>query len=244
MREEEIKDAIKRRLVDKAKDACDNAQIVDAIVGNEQNTGFIAEKCDDKVCVDETCAQESSVNNDCESNVKENNKQGLGKFKNPKELLRAYGELERQFTKKSQRLKELEREASEPFSSEEEWKDAVDKFFERTPSAKAFAKDIANEILSKPQLKKDKNCLDIALTSVLLHKFKTPEELMSDGQFLDNYVLCSDKVKDAVIAGYLNELRNNAPPMTMSSGGLQCVAPNRKIKSIEEAGILFLKNNK
>lgn len=244
MKEDEIKEAIKRRLADNEKDACNDVSVADAIVGNVQNEEFISETNADKTADCASCDKNGMAVADKNSDVNENNKQGFGKFKNPEELLRAYGELERQFTKKSQRLKELERELEEPFASEEEWKNAVDKFFERTPSAKPFAKDIANEIISNPQLKNDRNCLNIALTSVLLSKFKTPEELMNDGQFLDNYVLCSDKVKDAVIAGYLNGLRNSAPPMTLSNGGLQCVAPARKIKSIEEAGILFLKNNK
>lgn len=244
MNENEIKEAIKRRIADNVKDASCDATIANAIVGNLQNGEFIDENNIDKTayCANQEQVDVANTSGDVNENM--NNKQGLGKFKNPEELLRAYGELEREFTKKSQRLKELEREAEEPFASEEEWKIAVDKFFERTPSAKPFAKDIANEIISNPQLKKDKNCLDIALTSVLLSRFKTPQELMNDGQFLDNYVLCSDMVKDKIIADYLNGLYDSAPPMTLSRGGLQCVAPARKIKSIEEAGALFLKNNK
>lgn len=247
MREDEVKEAIKRRLVDNVKDACEEASIVSAIAGSEQNEDFIAANCDDKAEDINNNEQNDvpSINaEEVEGEDEKDNKQSFGKFKNPQELLRAYGELEREFTKKSQRLKQLEREAQEPFSTEEEWKEAVDNFFEKTPSAKAFAKDIANEILSKPELKKDKNCLDIALTRVLIGKFKTPEELMSDGQFLDNYVLCSDRVKDAIIAKYLDEVREGQPPKTLSSGGLQCVAPNRKPKTIEEAGAMFLKNNK
>ena len=158
--------------------------------------------------------------------------------------MRAYGLLEKEFTKKSQRLKELENTIATPFKTEEDWKVAVDKFFERTPSAKPFAKDIARILIDNPDLRQDKNCLDIALVSVLSEKFKTPEQLLSDGQFLNDYVLCSDTVKQAVIQKYLGEMREGMPPTILSRGGLQCVAPDTKPKTIEEAGALFLKNNK
>lgn len=166
-----------------------------------------------------------------------------GKFKNPTELLKAYGQLEKEFTRRSQRLKELE-EGVAPFKSEKEWKGAVDKFFEQTPSARAFAKDIANEIIAHPELKRSRDCFNIALTHVLIDKFRTPEQLMSDGQFLKEYVFNSPVVRDTVIAEYLSSLRNGQPPHTMANGGMQIVAPAKKPGSIEEAGLMFLKNNK
>ena len=167
-----------------------------------------------------------------------------GKFKTPEELLHAYGELEKEFTRRSQKLKELESAREEPFKSDEDWKQAVDKFFTETPSAKAFAKDIANEILSHPELKKDKNCLSVALTRTLVSKFRTPEQLMSDGQFLKDYVLCSQEVKDAVISEYLRGIKAGEPPFILADGGMQCVSAPKMPRTIEEAGFMFLKDNK
>lgn len=169
--------------------------------------------------------------------------QTYGKFKNPQELLKAYGELEKEFTRRSQRLKELE-SGKQPVKSEEDWKCAVDKFFNQIPAAKAFAKDIANEIIKNPELKEDANCLNVALVRVLADKFRTPDQLMQDGQFLNDYVFSSEKVRDAIIADYLDGVRGNMPPHTLSRGGLQCVAPKVKPRTIEEAGFMFLKNNK
>jgi len=169
--------------------------------------------------------------------------QKIGKFKNPQELLRAYGELEKEFTRRSQRLKELENGKHAP-KTEEDWKESVDKFFEEIPAAKAFAKDMAKVIISDPALKEQDDCLKVALLRVLTDKFRTPEQLMNDGEFLKNYVLGSDAVRNAVIADYMGELRRDMPPKTLLNGGLQCVAPKVKPKTIEEAGFLFLKNNK
>lgn len=191
---------------------------------------------------------------DCEDNCKTNdglnekineaiNEQRIGKFKNPQELLRAYGELEKEFTRRSQKLRELEGGKKSPMS-EEAWKGAVDKFFKEIPSAKAFAKDIANEIIKNPSLREDENCLNLALMRVLTDRFRTPEQLMADGQFLNDYVFSSEKVRDAIIANYLDGVRQGVPPYTLHGGGMQCVAPKVKPKTIEEAGAMFLKNNK
>ncbi len=167
-----------------------------------------------------------------------------GKFKNPEELLKAYGELEKEFTRRSQKLKELESAREEAFKSEEDWRAAVDKFFEETPSAKAFSKDIANEIIAHPELKKDKNCLSVALTRTLVSKFRTPEQLLSDGQFLNEYVLKSQAVKDAVVAEYLRGVREGEPPLVLGGGGKQFATSAKSPKTIEEAGFMFLKENK
>lgn|GEM_PF-603310 len=193
---------------------------------------------------DESGENPAYENDNEEQNQQVKEERKYGKFKTPEELLHAYGELEKEFTRRSQRLKELENAKDEPFKSEEDWKEAVDKFFEETPSAKAFAKDIANEILAHPELKKDKNCLSVALTRTLVSKFRTPEQLMSDGQFLKDYVLCSKEVKDAVIAEYLKGIRAGEPPFILSDGGMQCVSAPRVPRTIEEAGFMFLKDNK
>lgn len=179
----------------------------------------------------------------------EQDKEGipLGKFRNPEELLRAYRELEREFTRRSQRLAETERmlkEAQAPFEPDcKEWKETVDKFFAQTPAAKPFAAKMAKEIMRHPDLKRDRNCLSNALVRVLAAEFRTPEQMLADGEFLNDYVLTSSAVKAAVIEGYLKGLREGQPPAVMRDGGQFGPAPRRNPKSIEEAGKLFLKDN-
>ena len=249
MNEKDVEKAIKDG-VGNAAAAAISEEIANAIMSGElQNEEFISVKSIDKahnaqineISDDERNASESGR----EKKEKEEQKeQNLGKFKNPQELLRAYGELEKEFTRKSQRLKELESGASENCEfSEEKWKEAADKFFEKTPSAKPFAREIASKIMEEPSLKNDKDCFNVALTKVLLDKFRTPEQLMQDGQFLNDYVLSSDKVKSAVIEEYLRTLRAGQPPKTLADDGLACVSLARKPKTVEEAGIMFLKNN-
>lgn len=249
MDNKQIENAIKKGIESKGAIKV-GEEIANAILNDEsQNDDFIEQNATDKVIV---CAIDSDADKTDEASRieedasnKQDKNQPFGKFKNPEELLKAYRELEKEFTKKSQKLAKLEAQNREDEGEfdENSFKVAVDKFFEDTPSAKPFARDIARKILDKPELKQDKNCLNIALMQVLIDKFRTPEQLMQDGQFLNDFVLSSSKVKDAVISAYLKDIRDGQPPKTLSADGLQCVAPSRKIRSIEEAGRLFLKNN-
>lgn len=247
MNDKQIENAIKKCI--ESKGAIEvGEEIANAILGDSQNNDFIEHNTQDEVPVAQIeikTQTNKTAQGVAESADKQDKKQSFGKFKNPEELLKAYQELEKEFTKKSQKLSKLEALAdgeSQVFD-DESFKVAADKFFENTPSAKPFAKDIALKIIEKPELKKDKNCLSVALMQVLIDKFRTPEQLMQDGQFLNDYVLSSSKIKDAIIGAYLKDIRDGQPPATLSGDGLQCVAPSKKIRSIEEAGRMFLKNN-
>lgn len=255
MKEDRVKEAILKGIETQGKVPVAE-EIVDEIFSDKaQNQYFIDSIFDDKSQIvtnndNKTPDVEAEKdlqddNQDSTENEGENKeqKQNFGKFKNPSELYKAYCELEREFTKRSQKLKQLESEQG-GFASEEQWREAVDKFFNETPSAKSFAKEIACKIMEEPQLKNDRNCLSVALTRVLLDKFKSPEELMQDGQFLEKYVFGSKDVKDRIVSEYLSSVRNGQPPIILVENGTQCVAPSLKPRTIQEAGMMFLKNNR
>lgn len=183
------------------------------------------------------------IENTNSNEMKENEATAVSKFKNPEELAKAYGELEKEFTRRSQRLAKLEKEIEGGQNDVEDWEQIVDKFFTKTPAAKPFAKDMAREIIADPSLKDGKDCLEIALTRVLLQKYRSPEEMMSDGQFLKEHVLTSDAVKQAVIEEYVRGLNEGRPPVVMSYGGEATVSSASKPRTIEEAGAMFKKIN-
>lgn len=249
---------------------------------------------------------ERTENKENKNDVRNENKkqeQRYGKFKTAEELLKAYGELEREFTRRAQKLAEYEKSGAEQTDlnganakseaadcgeiaetkvkndvsevlnaendkseretgidinccadaenkrtaqekSEKEWRSEVDKFFDETPSAKPFAKDIAKEILEHPELKNKPDCLFAALTRVLVSTFRTPEQLLSDRSVIEKYILNSDSLKNEIISDYLHSLAQGKPPAFMSDGGESGVAPKRNPRSIEEAGKMFLKHNK
>ncbi len=250
MNKTDVEKEIAKRIVNADKNACSGHEIAEIIMNeNLQNKDFTDTKDNDKTFdlskdeINDETKDEGDIEVAKDDILEDNdNKHTIGKFKNPEELLHAYQELEREFTRRSQRLKGLEN-GKKP-RSEQDFKVAVDKFFEKTPSAKMFAKEIAKKLIEQPSLKDEENCLDVALNQVLIDKFRTPEQLLSDGQFLEEFVLSSQAVKDAVISKYLKDVREGIPPRTLTSDGINGIAPNRKPKSIEEAGLMFLKNNK
>lgn len=167
------------------------------------------------------------------------------KFKSVEELERAYESLEKEFTRRSQRLAKLEKEMKQDkVETDAEWKAKVDKFFSENPSAKPFAKQMSDQIIRDNTLRMRSDCLETALTRVLLEAYRAPKDLATDEDFLKEHILGSDFVKKAVIEGYMKDLREGKPPVLISARGQNTVAPRSKPKTIEEAGKMFRQNNR
>lgn len=187
-------------------------------------------------------------NNETEQNTNIEEKEAdkpSSKFKSVEELEKAYNSLEKEFTKRCQRLKQLEKEMSaQNADTPEQWKAKVDKFFGETPEAKPFAREMAEIISLDTQLRSRKDCLETALNRVLMKKYRSPKDLATDEDFLREHILGSDFVKKAVIDGYMKDLREGKPPVLISRAGQNTVAPRNKPKTIQDAGRLFQQNNK
>ena len=169
------------------------------------------------------------------------------KFKSVEDLEKAYNALEKEFTRRCQRLSKLEKELSDTIVKDEtpqEWKGKVDKFFNENPQAKPLARAIAEEIVKDGALRKRKDCLETALSRAIVNTYKSPKDLATDEDFLRTHIISSDFVKKAVIEGYLKDLREGKPPVLMSKSGQTTVAPRNKPKTIEEAGKMFCQNHK
>ena len=167
------------------------------------------------------------------------------KFKSVEELEKAYESLEKEFTRRSQRLAKLEKEMKQDkVETDAEWKAKVDKFFTENPSAKPFAKQMSDQIIRDNTLRSRSDCLETALTRVLLEAYRAPKDLATDEDFLKEHILGSDFVKKAVIEGYMKDLREGKPPVLISARGQNTIAPRSKPKTIEEAGKMFRQNNR
>ncbi|NLZ25426.1 MAG: hypothetical protein GX891_03095 [Clostridiales bacterium] len=169
----------------------------------------------------------------------------LGKFKSTEELAKAYRSLEAEFTKKSQRLKELEKEmeGARPAQVEEkkdvDWKERVDKFFSENKKAKMFAKDIASFLEQNPALLDDEKGLERAYMLVLESRYRDPSEMLKDASFIENHILTSEEIKKAVMERYFSELDGLKAPVTIKSLGQSPLSPPKKPRTIEEAGRMF-----
>ena len=179
-----------------------------------------------------------------ETTEKEIDQKPSSKFKSVEELEKAYNELEKEFTRRCQKLAKYEKEIGQSTETPGEWKAKVDKFFDETPDAKQFAREIAGEISKDTSLRSRSDCLEVALTRVLLSQYRAPRDLATDEEFLKEHILGSDFVKKAVIDGYMKDLRAGKPPVLINKAGQNTVAPRNKPQSIQEAGRLFQQHNK
>lgn len=149
-----------------------------------------------------------------------------GKFNSAEELLKAYSALESEFTKRSQKLRELE--AKQEAAGK---KDGVQNLMEKYPVAERFADELNEEIAKTAGAGEYEG----ALISVLSRKVKTADEMARDEKVISK-VLSDEENKEYVINGYLDRIRENNSYRSLPKGGAIPVAPTYRPRSIKEAG--------
>lgn len=181
--------------------------------------------------------------------MNENELPNLGKFKTVEALLDAYTALEAEFTKKCQQLGELTKErdnASEPVAplplyDREDWKEILGDFFSEYPESQRYAAEIGKILMTDNELATCPEGLTKAYLRTLVSRFRTPEQYMEDEDFIKNYVLVNDNVKEKIIADYVESLAGGTPPDLAAKGGQAVLTPARKPKNLKDAAKLALK---
>lgn len=158
------------------------------------------------------------------------NKDSYGKFQTADELLKAYNSLESEFTKRSQRLKELEN-----VKKATDWEGKVSELVKKYPVAETLGVDIAKEISEDSELTKSEDCLEKALLKVLSKNYKAPDDLAKEKSVIDK-VLESEENREKIIDEYLAKIKSKQPPITLPKGGAIPLSPPQKLASIKEAG--------
>lgn len=185
----------------------------------------------------------------------------IGKFSSPESLLEAYNNLQREFTKKCQKLSEFEKQnvdnANLETSQNDEtkeiapafesrmWRSQVADFLRKNEQAREFSKEISSEILKDPNLQKSSNMLELAWSRVIAKNYKSPEQIAMDNTFLQNFVLNNEEVKKQVFSNYMQELNSNNSPNLIGSGfrgGKSTVALSKnRPQNLDDAASLALK---
>ncbi len=161
--------------------------------------------------------------------------ENLGKFRDVDSLLKAYNSLESEFTRKSQRLAELE---SERVSSEKEnarladIDRRVDEFVTKFDFAIPFSSAL------KESLAEDENLnLESKAMELIANNYKSAKDYACDSEFLNNYIYSNQDIKDRIIKDYLSNVTQSSPIKVDNSGSILLTAP--KIPTtIKEAGDL------
>ena len=192
-----------------------------------------------------TANAELNVKNDGESNATLGSP--LGKFKNAESLIEAYNSLQKEFTKKSQKLSETTKELQDikenatkvvaPLIEAEDWSEKVNNFLATNPSAKEYVDQISELILSDKTLATASEPLDLAWAKILSKKFSNPAKLVEEEEFLKKYILNNEKITDQIIQNYLSSLRGfkAVPVISNHSGSSFSLAPKNKPNNLDEA---------
>ena len=192
----------------------------------------------------------------------------LGKFRSVDALLRAYEALESEFTRRSQRLKELEREADNSPASVEggrgekhgaeklrknaaqkraEMKD-FDSFVSDLESVRAQTEKMPKTEAGQPEIPiKDELGQDVTESGNDIEQSNAKpsvaggrgEELLSDDALYE-LVKKDEKVRLKIIGEYLTSIGKSGAPL-MKGGAGTLVAPPLKPKTIDEAGNMALR---
>ena len=163
-----------------------------------------------------------------------------------KELAEGYKNLEKEFTQKCQKVKELSDKLANmdnaqnvaPEFESDGWEEKVKNFFSTHEVAKNYVAEISKVLSTDEEIAKQKNSLEYALTKVLADKFIPQEALIDDEEFLNKYIYSNKKISDKIIANYLDSLQQNkAMPLMSSMGGAGTfTSPVKKPKTIKDAG--------
>lgn len=194
------------------------------------------------------------VNRDAGEHICLEDKEGLegssllNKFKTVDALCKAYENLEKEFTKKCQRISELvsENNVNEVKNTEEalpqyqkkDWLNKVSIFLDENENAKNYVNEIAKIISEDENLAKKEDALELAYSKILKQNFKTKEQLAQDDDFIQNFIYKNEKIKNKIIEDYLISVENNKtiPLISSDRGSLSISSPKFMPKDLKEAG--------
>lgn len=158
----------------------------------------------------------------------------LGKFKDAQSLYSAYNSLQAEFTRKCQRLSELEKTSvsnqdvhESPVYKSDDWNKQVVEFLNKNEDAKPFAKEICDEIMSSEDIQSSKDALSLAWANVIKKNYTKPSEIESD-EFINKHILSSEKITQKVAELLANRAReHNLPKMVGVHAGSHINLPSQ-----------------
>ena len=130
----------------------------------------------------------------------------LGKFKDAESLLKAYNSLQTEFTKKSQRLSELENSKTD-FAREEKINEAINELTQNHTVAQQFVQQIKEAVKDK-DVENYSQTVKEELLKNLEQNYKSASDLIADPQFLNDYVYTNSTIRENIIRDYLSNFTN------------------------------------
>ncbi|MFI3229044.1 MAG: hypothetical protein R3Y23_02625 [Bacillota bacterium] len=155
----------------------------------------------------------------------------FGKFKSKEQLISAYNSLEAEFTRRSQRIKELETAVNKQ-SEAGKWEQRVNELASKYPIAKEMSTELMDYLKEHRDIIKQENCLETALLHTLASR-----------QMNGVKKSATSKKTGSADANNINQLievqRESVPLIAKSVGETPLVKPIIP-RSISEAGSLAI----
>ena len=195
-----------------------------------------------------TTNQDISHTAGAENSLGEEQVKEFGKFESAKDLLNAYNSLESEFTRRCQKIKELERENEKLKVIEQTQKDSKTKEFQKREVAFKEKYPKANEIISSLyKIAADsgdeaEGWLERAYLKYLENKVTELDGYYSSNEYIADKAMGLTEVKDRVIREYLEGINSSKPTTRQYLGNGESVfAPPSRPKNLQEAGQLAIK---
>lgn len=172
------------------------------IVGEqpESTQGSPLENCDQTDCESEQSEAERGV--------------PIGKFKSVDDLYHAYNSLQSEFTKKCQKLAEIEKDKA-VVPSDEELEGGLKSFLLENQEAYFYVDEIKKRVFSDDKIKGLEKPFDKVWAEMLFEKLSSPDK--ANEPMVQNLILKDEKIKDLVIQNYVKGLEENKAPVVMTS---------------------------
>lgn len=174
----------------------------------------------------------------------------LGKFKDAQKLLGAYNELQSEFTRKCQKLSEVQKQLEEQNQSQNgtaeiennskekefAWGNKLENFLQMHKNASGLVEDITNEIINDNDLKDSEDALEKAYMRVMEKNYQPQENLAKNEEFLNKYIYSNDEIKDKIIKDYVSSLQDIKSPIQVTSiGQIGSIASTPKFANLTDA---------
>ena len=183
--------------------------------------------------------EENYENNSTYSETQEGSM--FGRFKDAKTLLEAYNNLQSEFTRKSQKLAEFQKEYEE-IANFKNYKN-LDDFINDTTDSEKYKKEITEILVEDQEINNLPNKYQVAFKIIKKAENKFANNL-NNQEFIDKYILNNNEIKSQIINNYLSSINNIPTTPKIISGNPTNIyfSPNvDKPKSIKEAGDIFSK---
>lgn len=165
----------------------------------------------------------------------------LGKFKDANKLLEAYNNLEAEFTRKSQKLSELQQECEK--NAVFSYNDSLEEVLKNETDNDKYKKEIEEILAEDENISNLPNKNQVAFL-ILKNAERNLAKKLNSQELIDKCINDHGELYNKIIADYLSKLNNipTSPKDLSNLGGQLYFSPNTtKPKNIKEAGEILFK---